>query len=229
MKVLILGHKGMLGNMVHLYFQYQKIDCVVIEDRWPSEAFNDKISTFDGNYIINCIGAIPQKTKSFIINYQLPQTLEKRSKKHIKIIHPGSDCEMENDGYGCSKRMASEWIKDNLLSWFLSCDSITTILGYSKCFWNGVTTLEWAKHCYWGHCFDWEQMPKEQILRTGNISKYQLLEAIGAEYKKDIKITPVNKPVINRCLSGGLLVNNIASQLEELRIFYEKYGNYEEK
>ena len=40
--------------------------------------------------------------------------MDKRDENtNCKIIHPGTDCEMDDDDYGNSKRIASEWIKSS--------------------------------------------------------------------------------------------------------------------
>ena len=81
------------------------------KNRWPSSKFKNHIKKFDGDYIINCIGAIHQRTNQFNINWELPQWLDENA--NCKIIHPGTDCEMDDDDYGNSKRIAAEWIKSS--------------------------------------------------------------------------------------------------------------------
>ena len=162
MKILILGHRGMLGNAVYKYLSttYDKIQTT--EYRWSSEEFVRDVISFNGDYVINCIGAIPQKTDDFSINYNLPIWLDKNV--NGKVIHPGTDCEMDSDDYGISKVRASDYIKNNgektkiiktsiighelksadsLLDWFLTTEG--AVSGYTNAMWNGNTTLEWAK------------------------------------------------------------------------------------
>ena len=73
---------------------------------------------------------------------------------------------MDNDEYGKSKKMSAEWIKKegkktkiiktsifgpeinskaSLMEWFLSQKG--EIDGYSQYYWNGNSTLTWAKYC----------------------------------------------------------------------------------
>ena len=81
MKILVLGHKGMLGHMVHKYLS-TKNDCELLTTdlRWPSEDFENLIIDFwygqQGDYIINCIGAIHQRTSDFDVNTELPIWLD---------------------------------------------------------------------------------------------------------------------------------------------------------
>ena len=73
MKTLILGASGMLGHMVHKYLSTKK-DCelITINSRWSDEDFNRNVLSFNGNYIINCIGAIHQRKTEFDVNVDLP-------------------------------------------------------------------------------------------------------------------------------------------------------------
>lgn len=55
-KILVLGHKGMLGNAVHTYFTTQTDhEVTTINDRFGDERFNDALRASDANVIINCI------------------------------------------------------------------------------------------------------------------------------------------------------------------------------
>ena len=59
MKVLVLGHKGMLGHMVSKLLSTKGIEVFTIECRWSTSCFKNIIEKIEGDYIINCIGAIP--------------------------------------------------------------------------------------------------------------------------------------------------------------------------
>ena len=61
MRVLILGHRGMLGSMVQRFFSYRGVEIETMEFRFPSEEFQDHIRNSRSSFLINCIGAIPQK------------------------------------------------------------------------------------------------------------------------------------------------------------------------
>ena len=107
--VLILGHNGMLGHMVKKTLDNnERIKTFTLDKRFPDW---DKSLFKDYDYIINCIGAIPQKTKTFNINWEIPEWLE--SNVECRIIHPSTDCEIDDDDYGLSKRRAATFIKDN--------------------------------------------------------------------------------------------------------------------
>lgn len=237
MKILVLGDSGMLGHMVVKYLQHNDIDVSVTNNRWP-ENKND-ISNFNGDYIINCIGAIPQRTNNFDINWQIPIWLDLHS--NCKVIHPGTDCEMDNNAYGVSKNIAGNYIRNisnqtksiktsiigpelrsnvSLLEWFLSQEGEVT--GYSKALWNGNTTLEWSKQCL-NLMKYWDLYKVETIICGETLSKYDLLSTIKEVYGKDIKI--ISKPLgKDKCLQDSSLIysKNIKDQLTELKKFYIK-------
>jgi len=157
MKILILGHRGMLGNAVYRYFTTNNIDVETLTDlRWDSNEFKHAILNSNANFIINCIGAIPQKkpTDDYyeLLNVQLPLFLESTGKK---ILHPSTDCifsgklEYPNkykkndnadayDLYGKSKAKIDRLIQDN----FLNTKMIrTSIFGHEL--FGHVSLLDW--------------------------------------------------------------------------------------
>ena len=234
MKVLVLGHKGMLGHMVVKYLQSNDIRVRTIDKRWPLN--QQGIITFDGDYIINCIGAIPQRTDNFDINWQLPIWLDLHSP--CKVIHPGTDCEMDEDEYGISKNIAGNYIREysqktksiktsiigpelngnaSLLNWFLSQED--RVYGYTKAIWNGNTTLTWAIMCL-TLMKTWNKVnSNEIILSTKPISKFELLNAIKTEFGKDIDILEKDLGH-DKCLEGTVYTGTIQEQLKELKEYY---------
>lgn len=229
-KVLVLGHKGMLGHMVVKFLQNNNINVSTIQERWPLNKQN--IKNFEGDYIINCIGAIPQRTNNFDINWQLPTWLDENV--DCKIIHPGTDCEIDSDKYGISKRMAADYIKtkgkqtkilktsiigpelngnSSLLEWFLSQKD--EVYGYTKAIWNGITTLEWSKHCL-DLMVNWDKYNKSTVLYSDNVTKYELLNIIKNVYNKNINIIPKELGK-NKSLVGNIKTKNIKEQLIELK------------
>ena len=71
-KILILGHKGMLGNMVFLHYtslNNDNYEIITIDDRFPENSFKYNVVELKPHFVINCIGIIPQKeNKDFTIN-----------------------------------------------------------------------------------------------------------------------------------------------------------------
>jgi dTDP-4-dehydrorhamnose reductase len=244
LEILILGHRGLLGNMVKLYFDSCKIETKNLPEgsRWDSYQFKDLIKNKKFDFIINCIGAIHQKTKEFSINYELPIWLDQNCKS--KIIHPGTDCEMDNDEYGISKKTASDFIINHssntkiiktsiigteidsnysLMSWFLSNPDHSEVKGFTEQMWNGNTTLTWAKYCL-DLINNWKKYGKETVLNSECVSKYEILCSINDIFERKIKIIPSNSNPINKCLDGGIKTPHISSQLKDFKKFID--ANY---
>ena len=188
------------------------------------------------DYIINCIGSIPQRTKDFSTNTDLPIFLDQNFQG--RIIHPGTDCEMDDDDYGTSKRKASDWIKKHgkrtkilktsiigpelnssvsLLEWFLNSEG--KVGGYTKAMWSGITTLEWAIQSNRLTRL-WDEYKTETVLEGECLSKYDLLNMFKEVFKKDITIEPNDKVSINKCLTGDIKIRSLKGQLELLKVYY---------
>ena len=235
MKILILGHKGMLGHMVHKVFSSNpKYSIVTINERFPNwnkNMFNDI------DYVINCIGSIPQKREYFDVNWQVPIWLNENT--NCKIIHPSTDCEIDDSKYGHSKKAATNYIKTygkltkiiqtsiigpeldsnvSLLEWFLSQRG--EVYGYTKAIWNGVTTLEWAKQCE-VIINNWDPSPLLTILHSDSVSKFKLLCIIQECYEKTDVIIMPKELGKDKTLSGNIKTKEIREQILEL-INYEK-------
>ena len=69
MKILILGHNGLLGNMVYKYFKSKSYQVITTNLRWPTEEFKFLVKDQQFDFIINCIANIGgnQKSKGLII------------------------------------------------------------------------------------------------------------------------------------------------------------------
>jgi nucleoside-diphosphate-sugar epimerase len=235
-KILVLGHNGMLGHSTVEYFKRKNFEVSTTNHRFPSENFKKDILDFNGDFIINCIGAIPQRTNLFKINTDLPIWLSNNSE--CKIIHPGTDCESDNDEYGISKRLASEYINlysrntkilktsiigpemnsnYGLLEWFLSQDK--TIFGFTEAIWNGNTTLEWSKQAH-QLMINWYYYKPITILEGQPISKYEMLNLFKKIYNKNINILPQKKG-LDKCLKGDIKTKSLEEQLIELDSFWK--------
>lgn len=126
MKILVLGHKGMLGHMVVKYLTINNVLVETTECRWETDEFKKFIINSDCDFLINCIGAIPQKKLNWEIyknvNIELPLFLSDTFKGNI--IHTTTDSEFSGnlklgklykkydtkdsmDDYGISKSHAS--------------------------------------------------------------------------------------------------------------------------
>lgn len=239
LKVLILGHRGMLGHMVKLYLE-QFYEIETIEDRWPTLDFKMSIQMSDSDYLINCIGAIPQRTKDFDVNFELPVWLDGHF--NGRIIHPGTDCEMDNDEYGVSKAKAANWLLESgirtkiiktsiigyelngsasLMEWFLSNKDGDSVKGYTNHFWNGSTTLQWAKHAA-KMIEGWSKQMDLTIIGTECVSKWEILNSINKKCLRNINVEAHDTgSVVDKCLDLDVKYGHVEDQIKEMKEFYE--------
>lgn len=251
MKLLVLGHTGMLGDAVIKF--YHENNLCVTDHRWPSEEFKNVIRNFDGDLVINCIGAIPQKTQDFTINYELPQFIVENLNKNIKYIHPDTDCIFDGkiaagewydknqpsnttEEYGISKSSIMRFRdtsnlkiirtsiigidkhNKSLLSWFLSQSESTN--GYINHYWNGITTLLWARISHFIF-YNWDEADFTTQVGTVPLSKYSLLGLIKKVFHSPTKINGIEGgSAVNRCLKTDMQIPSIKQQLEELKNIY---------
>lgn len=172
MRVLVLGHKGMLGNAVSKYLnEYSKHEVLTITERYPAMEFWQQVKETTPDFIVNCIGAIPQKKPSVNeyrqLNDELPRQLDELD---IPIIHPSTDCEFSgslplgeryakdherdaSDDYGQSKALVSKWIENESKNTKMIR---TSIVGHEI---NGVHSL-----------LNWFLSQKDQV--NGYIDQY---------------------------------------------------------
>ncbi len=265
-KILVLGHKGMLGRTVFSYLKNNSDHSILsIESnkRWPSDDYKKEIDRAD--IIINCAGSIPQKTPIlsdlFSINTDLPLYLISTGKK---VIHASTDCEYSgnipknsyysidsiedaNDSYGISKKTVTKFAKCinsnnfkiirtsiigieestsfSLLNWACSnFENNNDINGFNNHYWNGITTLEWAKialRMIHGDLKDESFI--QPTIKT--LSKYDLLNHIKNEFNPD-STSHINsishEKSQNKSLSTTLVVPTIEKMLSELREWRDK-------
>lgn len=261
MKILVLGHKGMLGRAVYKFFkEHTDNEVFTISARWGESSFVEEIKNLETDFIINCIGKIPQKKplaeEYTFLNVELPRFLETLG---TKIIHPSTDCEFRgdilpneaytknslrdaDDVYGISKASISAEIEKDfkntkiirvsiigheestnlaLLDWFLS--QTGSVRGYTNHYWNGITTLEWAKQCQ-KFMENWDNLPTLNQLGTKtHYSKFDIVTLAKDIYKKDIEIIPfATEQTSNKCLVSDIIVPELPAQLEELKSFFKK-------
>ncbi len=101
MSIVILGSNGMLGSMLYYYAKKNGIEIIDV-DRSKYDAIKDSISKLleiipRDSYVINCIGAIPQKKyadQDFVyLNSIFPKELSKVCKSiNSKLIHISTNC-----------------------------------------------------------------------------------------------------------------------------------------
>ena len=256
MKILVLGHNGMLGHTVVKYLKSQNEEIVTTDLRWETDEFKDYIKNSTCDYLINCIGSIPQKKPNWekykSVNILLPIFLSDNFKG--RIIHPTTDCEFDGkiselsyyasnehatalDDYGLSKAYASIVLKTknnvkqlrtsiigpelynkvSLMEWFFKQNE--TANGYANHYWNGITTLEWAKQVH-KIIKDWNKFEQITQIGTDKISKYKLLCLINKIFECKKNIISINVDTVNKCLKTDYTLQSLEDQLVELKKFY---------
>lgn len=98
-RIIILGARGMLGQMTYSYFTKNGFDVTTYNERFSNSSFNAYISDLNrrpDSLIINCIGKIKQKSESsdelFLANALFPLELSRSLKSSHTLIHPSTDC-----------------------------------------------------------------------------------------------------------------------------------------
>jgi dTDP-4-dehydrorhamnose reductase len=112
--------------------------------------------------------------------------------------------------------------KSGLLAWFLEQDE--AVNGYTDHFWNGLTTLEWAKMIF--EIVSGERPFPQGLMQVGTeegISKYNLLMLFKEIWGLNIDVKPCDSGhLVNRTLKPMLIRKPIRDQLEELKAFSDK-------
>jgi dTDP-4-dehydrorhamnose reductase len=193
--------------------------------------FKDK-PKFD--YLINCIGAIPQKydmsQKSGVasmieLNSFLPESLNRLSVHHgYKVIQIATDCvysgrrgkyveDSDHDAaeiYGVSKSLGEKHSplamilrcsiigkhdggNVSLHNWLLSSKKHSVISGYKNHFWNGITTVAFARIVRSIIENDLFKSGTQHVVPADEVSKHELLEIIATvNERNDFEILPID-------------------------------------
>lgn len=125
--ILVLGHKGMLGQMVCTYFHNKGYGIHTTSYRFNEEQkdlFLAECAKDEYDMVFNCIGRIKQKTDDLndllMANATLPLALKEHLRASQILIQPSTDCVFDGntnqpytidekmnalDAYGWSKRL----------------------------------------------------------------------------------------------------------------------------
>jgi len=123
----------------------------------------------------------------------------------------------------------------SLMDWFLTRPKGAHVDGFKNHFWNGVTTLHFAKICSAIIKNNIQIKHSQHIVPSGKISKNDMLRVFAKEFnRQDVKIKPTNAPnVVDRTLQTkssklnekiwkGALYNKIPSvpdMIKELALY----------
>ncbi|MEQ8625762.1 MAG: sugar nucleotide-binding protein [Vicingaceae bacterium] len=133
-ELLVLGHKGMLGQMVMKYFGGKGYKLHTNKYRFNESEREDFIAEcrkYPQAIVVNCIGKIKQKTDDandlLWANALLPLALNNHLLPEQTLVHPSTDCVFDGkkgspygindtpdaaDAYGWSKRLGEVAVKD---------------------------------------------------------------------------------------------------------------------
>jgi len=220
-KVLILGHKGMLGNIACTYLSQKGFEVLTTDVRWGDESFKKSILSLSPDYIINCIGLIPQRKPSDeeykFINTDLPVFLDTLG---IKVIHPTTDCEFDGtlpsdqqypkthprtplDAYGRSKAESSQFLEEHGKN---SKIIRTSIIGHDEKTHLGL--LDWFLHAegevkgftnhFWNGLttLQWMKIAEDML---NNWDTYNVLNQFGTtENKSKYEVLLIAKDIYDK-------------------------------
>lgn len=215
MKILLLGHSGILGNRLRSI-----LDCYTTEYRFPSEPFtNELYHKYD--VIINCI---VDKNGDYSINVELPLLLSKFTKKLVHFcsdaVYSGgkelgsqytkTDDLSPTNFYGETKAKSSTALLKNTNALVIrtsfidqrsefvqkiSCDS--SFKAYSNYYWNGLTAKQVAEQTK--KLLLSESMGLYHVFGHDTYSKYTLANMVANFLNRPTKIHPVSfEKKINR-------------------------------
>lgn len=103
----------------------------------------------------------------------------------------------------------------NLLSWLLNARE--EVPGFTNHFWNGITSLQWAKTAL-EIAVSERETPIAQLGTCPPVSKYELLRMIASVWEADIQIAPVvADAAVLRTLIPTHLSPPLLEQLRELK------------
>ena len=85
-----------------------------------------------------------------------------------------------------------------LLHWVLSQETGSQVLGFTECFWSGISTIELADAVLW-----YLEKPANglhQISRVKGISKFNLVSLMSGVFSKDLSVKPYAKKSVDKTL-----------------------------
>ncbi|CEG13806.1 putative dTDP-4-dehydrorhamnose reductase [groundwater metagenome] len=249
--ILLLGHRGMAGHMIYNYLnkKHYKVTAAdeLIEDKFNIlknlDKFEEKLKFVQADYIINCTGLLVKKCEespidAIKINSLFPHQLVKIANSiGAHVIHLSSDCYMDNNVYGRSKRageinyqnhltirtsiIGPELKRDGvgLFEWFMRQEK--EINGYSDVLWDGITTLELSKFLEWYIEKEDKLFGIKNLRSPNSISKYDILNLIKKIYKKDIKINKFDNINENKTEKNDFLDYHIHEYERMIREMFE--------
>ena len=212
--VTILGATGMLGSACA-----KVLPNAVLPTRDEFDALKD-VPDFSG-WVINCIGAIPQRISEdnlmHKLNVEFPIKLGNSGAKVIQIttdcVYSGktgnySESSVKDpvDEYGRTKRegevakslkircsiIGPDKSNASLFEWVRQQPLNATINGYEDHYWNGVSTHIFAKLAKGIIESNFWELETYHLVPKNSVSKYELVQLIASRVdRKDLTIIPM--------------------------------------
>lgn len=98
MKVFVLGHRGMLGQVVARYFREQGCEVCTSDLRYtglPSDPLIEAVRNSPADWVVNAIGKVDAKStlaaEMMLVNAQFPVHLKSFLRANQRMIHASSD------------------------------------------------------------------------------------------------------------------------------------------
>src|SRR6516162_7053794 len=103
-KIIVLGSKGMLGQMVARYFCSKGYQVETFDERFSllnRKSYSEYLRSIKSSILINCIGKIRQKTEDgpelLLVNALFPAELRNCLNEEIILVRPSTDCIFSGD------------------------------------------------------------------------------------------------------------------------------------
>ena len=220
--IAIIGTQGMLGSAICRYLSEKNYRILEINSSGITQC-NNQVTKFDIaqddldklekdlsdiDVVVNCAGLIKHKIDAnsltsindlIKINSLFPLELSKLSHKlNFKIIQPATDCVYS--GLKGGRELSS---KLEFLEWVLSHSPLNPPNGFTNNYWNGITTLAFAKIV--SGLIEGEKFTPGtfHVLPKDSVSKFELAKIISINFGiTDIEMTQSQSPkAINRTLA----------------------------
>lgn len=261
MKIAVLGSTGMLGSMLRCFFKDSETPRLDASEPFNTNLLKQLADySWIINAIGKIPQRCKDDFAFWKVNAGFPWRLASVAETlNIKVIQIATDCVYDGkrgdyteldatnpvDVYARSK-LEGEVVSHNmshircsivgpethgksLLGWFLSQQDVK---GFTNHWWNGITTLHFAKVCRGIISYNFPMPHIHHLVPADRVSKYELLKLFAKEFaRKDIKINPVEDvrstnrtlatvdPVLNMklwALAGYPKPPTIAQMIKEL-------------
>lgn len=222
MRILVLGHKGLLGR--ELIKQWGgRYHVETMPDDWDCLSHDKLLHTvmlnLNPDWVVNCIGITKAKATDPIetieVNSIWPHRLARICKQHgARMIQISTDCVFDDDLYGNSKRLGEpeECVvlrtsfvgrhptdKTGLVEWYLQQEK--AVPGYYRAYFSGLTTTALARVI--------ERVILSRVKEGGwnvggeKISKHELLSLLHKRYSPSAAVYFDDKVVYDRSFDSS--------------------------